>query len=220
MLSVYEEIFLLALDEENGNFLPFTRKTITYGLAGGILAELALLGKVCGNEKHRLLLSDPTPTENPILDEVIQDVMADDKHRKISYWISQFSEKPKKLRSRVGESLAARSLVEQDENRFFWPAPQADASGEPGLQSKFEHKIPLRSLIFAPADDADPRSLAVLDVLSACGLLGLVFTSDELAVAKARIHEKVIQAALKKPMLETIEKIEYAVAASIEDDSD
>ena len=39
MLTVYEELFLLALDEENGNFLPFTRKTIPYGLSGAVFTR-------------------------------------------------------------------------------------------------------------------------------------------------------------------------------------
>jgi hypothetical protein len=219
MLSVYEELFLLALDEENGNFLPFTRKTIPYGLVGAIFAELALLEKVCSNEKQRLIVNDPTPTGNPILDEVVDEVHASDKHRKLSYWISHFSEKPKKLRFKLGENMAERSLIDQDENRFFWrSAPQEGQ--EQGVSTKFKRKIPLRSMILGSQESADPHSLALLNVTSACNLLSLIFTEDELPVARRMIHEKVIQAALKNPIMETIEKIEYAIASSIEDDSD
>lgn len=218
MLTVYEQLFLLAIDEEKGNFLAFTKKTIPFGLAGAILAELALQGAICLNEKHRLEIANPAQVSDELLKEVIQEIQTAEKPRKLSFWVTQLKERPKKLRTRVGESMAEKNLVLNDESRFHWPAQNAELA-ENGVQDKFNQKIPLRAAVFA-SEDPDPRSLALLNIVNACGLLGLVFTEDEAPIARRLVHEKVIHAALINPSLQTIEEIAFAIEASIEDETE
>jgi golgi phosphoprotein 3 len=67
MLTIYEDLYLLALDEEKGNLFSFARKSFAYPLAGAILAELALSGKLGVGEKLRIVLSDATQIGDPIL---------------------------------------------------------------------------------------------------------------------------------------------------------
>jgi len=221
MFPLYDELFLLALDEEKGNFLPITKKTIPYGLSGAILAELALRGKLAMNEKQRLVVQDAAPTGDEILDETLKEIEKADKPRKLAFWVSHFGERPKKLRLQIGECLAARNLVQQDDNRFHWQVPTAQA--ETPVPTKFQMKNALREVIFT-GNAADPeavmRRLALLNLLSAAGLLNLVFTVDELPAAQRLIHEKVMHQSLKERQLQTIEEIEYAVVTSIEDSSD
>ncbi len=218
MLSIFEELFLLALDEENGNILPFAKKTLAHGLSGGILAELALMGKVTSNEKHRLELVDATPTGDDVLDDAIQEIQASEKTRKLAYWVSQFSARPKKLREHIGERLAAKELLNQDERRFFWkPAQPENDTDVP--HSKFEVKNPLRTMILA-SEEGGLHNLALLNVASASDLLNLIFTQDEIPLAKRLIHEKVFRAALEHPAMQTIEEIEQAVITSLEDDTE
>lgn len=218
MLSVFEELFLLALDEEKGNSLPFVKKSLAHALAGGILAELAFLGKVCSNEKHRLELVDAAPTGDENLDRVIKEMKSSDKPRKPAYWVSQLSARPNKLRERIGEGLVAKKLLFQEERRFFWrdPAGEDDAATAP---SKFEIKKPLRASVLS-TDEVDLHDLALMDLASGAGLLNLIFTQDELGYAPHRIHEKVVRSALKEPVMQTIQEIEQAIVISLEDDTD
>lgn len=218
MFSLYEELFLLALDEEKGNFLPITKKTVPFGLTGAILAELMLSGRICTNEKGRLEVVDTAPSGDAVLDEIIQTLEAADKPHKLTYWVGYLSEHPKKLRIKLGEGLAAKNLVQQEENRFYWRTAD-NQNGEPALPSKFEMKNSLRKAIFTNMEP-DSNSLALLNIAGACGLLNLVFTADELPMAQRRVHEIVMHAALKDPALQVLEEIEYAIAASIEDSSD
>jgi golgi phosphoprotein 3 len=213
MLSVYEELFLLALDEESGKSLPFAKKTLAHALAGGILAELAFLGKICSNEKHRLELRDTALTGDDILIETIEEIRASEKLRRVSYWVSQISSRPKKLRERIGESLAEKGLLTRDDRRFYWAEPNSE-----GL-TKFEMKKPLRTAILSNGE-ISPRELTLLYVASAAGLHNLIFTQDELEMANNRIHEKVVRYALGNPVMETVEEIGQAVIASLEDDLD
>jgi golgi phosphoprotein 3 len=214
MVSLYEELFLLTIDEEKGNFINFTKKTLPAALGGTVLAELALRGKLCSNPKQRLELADNSPTGDDILDEVIRTIDSAEKPRKILYWVNLFSEHPKKLRLAVGESLSTRGLVHQDENHFYWMhSPENESIS---LPTKFEMKNPLRAIIFA-GGEVDPHGIALLTILNAAGLLSLIFTADEIPTAKRLIYEKTMGAALGSPDLETVEYIGYAVQEGIEE---
>jgi len=216
MLSIFEKLFLFALDEEKGNILPFARKTLAYGLAGCVFAELTLLGKVRSNAKRRLELIDSASTGDEILDEVISEIQSSDKHHKLVFWISELSSRPKKLRDRIGERLVAKDQLYQEDRHFFW---RSSSTEEPArmLPSKGEMKNPLRAMILSDGE-SDPHNLALLNVASACGLLNLIFTQDEFPIAQHCIHEKVIRAALENPAMQTIEEIEQAILGSLEDD--
>jgi golgi phosphoprotein 3 len=216
MLSIFEELFLLALDEEKGRVLSFAKKNLPYGLSGGILAELTFMGKVCSNEKHRLELMDASLTGDQILDEAIMDIGSSEKLRKLSYWVSEFSSKPKKLRERIGERLVEKKLLSQEDRRFFWSTPAADDTA----LTKFDLKTPLRVSILSNDDGGDPRNMALLSLASASGLLSLIFTQDELPIARHRIHEKVIRGALGNPVMQSIEEIEQAIISNLDEDVD
>lgn len=218
MVPIIEELFLLALDEEKGNILPFAKKTLAYGISGGILAELALLRKVCSNENHRLELVDATPTGDEILDEVLQEIQSSEKQRKLTYWVSQLSDRPKRLRERLGERLVGKDLLYQEDKHFFWKLPEGEDAA-PAIPTRYEMKSTLRGMILSTAE-SNHRSLALLNIAASSELLGLIFTQDELPVAKRRIHEKLVRAALENPAMQTIEDIELAVSASLDDDDD
>lgn len=217
MFSLYDELFLLALDDDKGNFLPFTRKTITYGLVGALLAELGLRNKICSNSRQRLEVIDTEPTGDVILDEILREISGTEKPRKFLFWVNLFAEHPKKLRTTVGESLAARNLVEQDDNRFLWTHSSKEAI--PAMLSKYEMKEPLREMIFLNTE-VNPHHLALLNLIGAAGLLNLIFTTDEIPTAKQLIQAKTMEAAITNPVLETVEAIGYAVALCIEEGID
>jgi hypothetical protein len=215
MLPVHEELFLLALDEDKGNILPFAKKTIYQAIIGGILAELVLMGKVCSNEKHRLELLDNAPTGDQILDAAINDIQSSDKQRKLTFWINKFGFHPKELREDIGNSLVAKGLLIREEKSFLWPDPSAEVT-LPSARSKFEMKIPLRAMILSTAE-SNHHDLALLNIASATGLLGLIFTQDELHTAKQCIHETILRTALENPVMQTIEEIEQAILSSMDD---
>jgi golgi phosphoprotein 3 len=216
MLTIFEELFLLALDEESGRSLPFTKKTLAQGLAGGILAELAFLGKIYINDKHRLEMMNTSLIGDEILDEALNEIQSSEKMRRTSYWVSQLSSRPKKLRERIGDRLAAKELLSKDDRRYYWSMPINEDIAHT-VRTKYEMKNHLRAVILSNAV-SEPHDLALLNVASATGLLNLIFTQDELTIAHHQIHEKVIRDALKNPVMQTIEEIEQAILACLDED--
>jgi hypothetical protein len=217
MLTINEKLFLLALDEERGNILAHAKKIIGYVLAGGILAELSLLGKITSNDKRRIEVIDPSLTGDPVLDETLLEIQASEKLRKPAYWVSTISTRAKGLRELVAFRLMEKGWLYQEDKRFFLQQSSDESSQK--IPKKYEMKNHLRGLIFSN-DQPDHQDLALLNVLSAGGLLNLVFTLDELNYVENKIHERTVQAALDHPALQLIEEIEQAVETSIEEDLD
>lgn len=218
MLSLFEELFLLALDDDRGKTTSYAKKTLAYGLSGAMLAELALQGKVSVNEKNRLEPVGDELTGDAFLDEILEEIRDSEKAHKLTYWVSQFSERPKKLRERVGDHLVEKNVLSKEEKRFFRQPPSGDAA-QAAEPSKFEAKSHLRAMILANGE-SDPRSLALLNLTAASELLGLIFTADELGFAGRRIHEEILRFALEDSVMQTVEEIEQAISTVVEDDDD
>jgi hypothetical protein len=214
MLTLYEKLFLLVLDEEKGNLISFTRKSFAYSVAGAILAELALAGKLGVGEKLRLVAQDGEGTGDPILDDALEQIRASDKLHKPSYWVSAISAEPKKLRYTIGEQLAGKHVLTQDEKRFFRQEPATESDAVP---SKFQLKHELRSLVLSNGA-RDLRNIALVKMLAAGGLLYLCFTLDEMDAAEQIIHTQLLTAALENPTMELVEEIGQAVTNVREDE--
>lgn len=213
MLTLFDQLYLLALNEEKGNLIASTRKTFAFAYSGAVLDELALLNRICLNEKSRIEVIASTKTGDEVLDEALKEIADSDKLRKPAYWVGEFVVQPKRLRERLGDRLAAKGILNREDNRFF----RAQSSPQE-IPSKFEMKHQLRGMILL-GTQSNPSSLALLTMLDAANLLHLIFTPDELDMVQKDIHERVLRCSLEKPTFQFIEEIAQAVETLIEDDN-
>jgi len=215
MLTLFEELMLLSIDDENGSYLPSISENLSLGMSGSLLAELALHGKVRVSESHRMELKETTQTGDEILDEALEQIQLSDQPRKVTYWIKHFGDEPKKLRQRLVVRLEANGIVKQEENRLSWVIPYAD-SPETNASAKFVLKARIRKSILTD-EDLELHDLALLSLVKACNLLNLVFTKDERKMARRRIYELLVSKTLEVPEIQTIQEIEAAVESQVED---
>jgi len=208
MLTLFEELYLMAIDDEKGVLVPSAKGRLGCGLAGAVLAQLALMDKIKVNENHRLEISDNEPTGDELMDEFLREVK-ESKPRKVSYWVSALNEHPKLMFKQISERLVVKGILNQEDDHLFWPSqssnPQADVPLKYGIKRR------LRGTILAN-EDIDLHNLTLLSIIRACNLLKLVYTKDERKAAQRRIHEKFIGEALDNPIAQTIEEIERAVS--------
>jgi golgi phosphoprotein 3 len=214
MLSIPEELYLLAIDEDKGVVVKSANLALNYALAGAILADLTLQNKVTSNDKGRLELIDTTQLGDIIADPVLQIISSSEKSRRLSFWISEISAKPKKLRRRIEESLVSKGIIIREDDRFVGIA-LADES-DSFSTVKFQIKRSLRAGILAGQTN-DLRSLALLGLARSSKLLHLIFTADEQRIARRRIQEAVVREALGNSTAQTIEEIDAAVSACLAD---
>jgi golgi phosphoprotein 3 len=118
-LFLHECVLLLALHDEKGTMHSAWH---SLAMAGGILAELMLLGRVeveeVGKEKM-LVAADPSPPGFPLLDECLNRVVLAKRRATASTWISRFSQ-TKHLRDRTAERLQDLGLLRREEGRVLW----------------------------------------------------------------------------------------------------
>ncbi len=214
MLTIGEEIFLLALNDAKGSIPNAIAIPLRFTLAGAVLGELFLAGKVKLNDHQKVMLLDETPCEDPLVNDALETIKTHQAHpRKIHYWINEINPHPKKALQRLGEGLVAKGILHQEEKRYLWVIPyvvfpQQDAS------AKYWVKQHLRGVVLA-GEIADLHSLMVLSLVRAGNMLDFVFTRDEMKAASKRITRIMRETLPRLAVMESVEEIEAAVTALV-----
>ncbi len=216
MITLFEEFLLLAIHEDKGIFIGSAFERLKPGLAGAVLAELALNGKICATNNHRLHVADASPMNDPVLDEALLEIQKSNKERKFGYWLNNLFPKAEKLLKKITKNLVQQGLLTQDDDNLVWVIP---SPLHPEINSSAKHAIVehLRSIVLAK-EQAGTREITFLSLVSACGLLDLVFLRDERKSASQYINELLVGEAMKDPVLETIQEIDSAIMGVVEEE--
>ncbi|MGW1373028.1 GOLPH3/VPS74 family protein [Streptomyces sp. NPDC002446] len=137
-ITLAEEIVLLSLDDESGSAKQ--RQSAGWAVAGGILLELVLAGRVSIAGKH-LALTDMTPTGDPLLDgrtAMIATWMRGRTKRRVTDWLTKDQSKAV---SAALESLCRRGVVVEEEHKALGVFPvrryfEADGAVEAELRER------------------------------------------------------------------------------------
>ncbi len=216
MSTLYEEFTLLSIHEDKGIFIRSYSERIKTGLVGAVLAELALLGKIKITKNRRLQLVDEGQINDLILDEAVVIIKGADKEHKLSYWIHSLGQKTEKLQRQIIESLIQKGILDQTDDHISWVVP-SPLHAESNASAKYWSVNRLRGVVLAHSE-YQPSDIALLSLISAGGLLELVFLRDERKLAERTISELVLSEAMKNPAIETIQEIAEAVTAEVEED--
>lgn len=216
MSTLFEELFLLAFHEDKGKLIPWATENLPVGLAGAILAELALNDRLRVEENHRLELLDASPTQDEVLDAALEKIQSSERPRKVSYWVNQLNEKPKKLFEQLEERLEAEGIFQRDESSFISLPSQNELDGQ-NASARYWLKRRLRGLALTD-QEADLRGLALLNLVQSCDFIDLVFTRDERKIARRRIYELLVGTALSNGQAQAIEEIGRAVESQADTD--
>jgi golgi phosphoprotein 3 len=216
MLTIFEQLFLLAIHEEKGNVMPSLGTALGFGLSGAVIAELALQGRITIENNHRLVRLDSSPTGDNILDDALAEILASGNNRKITYWIRNITEKPKRFRERLSERLVTKGIVTEEDTIYAWVIPNPEFP-EVNASGKYWLKTRLRQIIFT-GQTPELRDLAFLCLVKSCGLTDLVFLKDERKIAQQRINEYLLSMALTNPMAQSLEEIGHSVETLVESD--
>lgn len=207
MLSLSEKLVLLALDDHEGEVgrTGRSRDFISYGLAGSIIMELMLAGRVTVElprelflkitlDKGKAKLVDASPTGDEVLDEALSKIREAGKPRSPFHWI-------KKLRAlTTGKNLPAFGTAFRG-SRFL------DRLVDEGILYRKKHstlgyetpRYPLldeqakRSLVESVhdailSDNNDPEATMLISLASTCGLIGEIpFSSAEAPEVENRV---------------------------------
>ena len=186
-----EELLLLLFDDERGDLtgaLPPGRLDIL--LAGAVLMDLALEDRI-DTDLRRLMLVDPTPLDDDLLDPALADIAQTSDSHDIDHWVRRHARRGAVIRERALARLAACGILESDDAaagfllsrrvqraRRYHPAPDGTVQEEVRLR--------IMRVLFSE-DIPDPRDTVIICLADAGGVFDYLLSREERAEVRERI---------------------------------
>lgn len=212
-LPLHEEVLLLALRDEEGTIASGTM--YQYAIAGAILSELMLQGRIAVDDSGRKKLAtvlDPRPTGAPLLDECLDKVAAS-KPKPLDHWVARFAN-IKNLKHRVAERLCDRGILHEDEGTILLLFtrriyPETDSRPEQEIVER------LRRAIFTDTRDIDPRTVVLVSLANSAGILKVSFDKKELKARQERLEQVINGDLVGKAAKDAIDAMQAAVMVAV-----
>jgi len=185
-LSMPEELLLLMLDDKTGRLMERATPSGEYALAGALLAELALAGRV-DSDNTKLWAADSTPTGDALQDRVLAQVAAAPQPHDSRYWIETLGTDARDFLEVLFERLVAKGVLNKVEGRFLWVFPERRY---PAVSGKEEREVKARLLGVLFNDEIPaPRDSLLIGLCRAAGLFALILSGQELDRVQDRINQ-------------------------------
>ena len=120
-LKLSEEFVLLALDDAKGKFITDSI-SLHYGLAGALILDLAIQGKV-HLEENRMVMHDASPVNDTVLDMIIDIVKKPGTDHTIRYWIRKIGNKGRMIKNLILENLVEKEILTKEKGTILWIFP-------------------------------------------------------------------------------------------------
>jgi len=201
MLTMLEEVVLLAVDEKSGSLRSTREFGTAYALVGAVFFDLALARKI-DTDTETVHLVDQTPTGNATLDRVMAHMATRPDLTTVRAWIEEIFHRRDDLEGEALQSLIASGVLRHEKSKLLWII---DVERFPLVNDKPQQDVRVR-LANAILTDAIPetRDIMLVSIAEPCGLLGYVLSENALALRKPRIQ-----------MLCNLETISRTVTAAI-----
>ena len=188
MLRSVEELLLLLIDEKRGDLISTPAWTLACTLAGAILMDLALEGRI-DTDSERLVLLDSTPLQDELLDPVLAEITQNGKTHNAPFWVERIAARGGEICDRVLSQLMARAILEVQEDGFlsFLPSmSHARRYPSPGREAREDVRLRVMRVLFSD-DVPDPRDIVVISLADACGAFERLLSPAEIAQVNERI---------------------------------
>ena len=176
------DLLLLALDDTSGTVLPAAALGLDYGLAGAIVMELALRGRlrVDGDK----VSAAGTITDDALLNDALRAIAAQP-GKDLAHWVWHLSRDLGGLRQRLLDRLVAQGTLEQRDKRVLLLFHQ---KVYPERDGRVEHDIRMRvddALLHGTSPDAGTACL--IHLAAACRVIDAIYPKAQRKAIKTRI---------------------------------
>ncbi len=212
MLRFAEEIILLLLNDDDGRFARVQNISLDYALAGGILMDLALENRI-DTDLDNLILIDPTPTGDELLDATLAEIEQEGGHD-ARFWVERTAVRSEAVREAALERLIDKGILERQDDRFLWVFK---SRRYPAIDGEAQREVKLRIMGVLFSDEIpDPRDIVIICLADACGIFRSIFTSNELETVAPRIEQVRQLDLIGQAMTQAIQDIEMTLVASLQ----
>jgi hypothetical protein len=185
MLTMLEEVVLLAVDERNGCLRSTREFGTAYALVGAVFFDLALAGKI-DTDTEEIRIVDTSPTGNPILDRTLAQMARRPELKTVREWIEEMFHQRHDLDSEALQSLIDQKILRHEVSKLLWII---DVERFPIVNNRQLQHVKVRLAEAILSDNIpDTRDIILVSIAESCGLLGYVLSDSELLNRKERIH--------------------------------
>jgi Golgi phosphoprotein 3 len=207
MLTLVEELMLLVLDDETGKIQPLPVYSLEYASGGAVLLDLALRDKIdCDLEKVTVV--DDSPTEEPVLDPVLEHLAAAAKPRGTKEWLVELSRMPE-IRQRALDQLVERRILRCEDQKFLWVF---GTRRYPVVDGREEREVKRRIMEIIYSDEIPlPRDAILVSLVKACSLFPSILDIREVNATWNRIQKVAGLDLMARQILDCVESLQAAV---------
>ena len=185
-LRFAEEITLLMLNDEDGEFVRVPGWSLQCAYAGAVLMDLALENRI-DTDLSRLVLIDPTPVGDDLLDPILARIAETSESHDARFWVEQLADSAEEIRERALARLVARGVLRREEDRFLWVF---QSRRYPIVDGEADREVKLRIMeVLFGNDIPDPRDVVIICLADACGILKELLSGRELERASERVEQ-------------------------------
>ena len=201
MLTMLEEVVLLAVDEKTGGLRSTREFGTAYALVGALFFDLALARKI-DTDTEAIHIIDNTPTGNAMLDGVLARMARKPQLTTVRQWIEEIFLRRDDLEGQALGSLIQQGIIRHEKSKLLWII---DVERFPMVNHQPQQHVKLR-LAQAILTDAipDTRDIMLVSIAEPCGLLEYVLSHRQIDSRRERIE-----------MLCNLETISRKVTAAI-----
>lgn len=211
MLSLMEELLLLALKNDKGTVSFAVTSSLPVALIGSVLMELELMGRVKVEEKITLL--DDTLAGDILLDNVLDPIIEAKKEKKTSSLISSLSWKLRNMDKQIAGRLVEKGVLQKVEDTILWIFPTTNyPTANPQPEEAVRQRI--RDTVMS-GNTADERTRRLLVLVRCCEMEKSIFDEADLKTAKKRIKELTEDDPIGKAIRQVMDDNNAATVAAI-----
>lgn len=191
--SFAEELMVLLSDDEVIDLVAVPERTLRYALAGALLLDLALAGRI-DTDRDTLFIADDTPLDDDLLDPVLAEIVQESEHQNTEYWARHLAQNSQDLHDQVMERLVDRGIMEKDDGGVFALARRVTrsyrlptSSEEEGRMSETRTYARILRVLYSD-EIPETREIAIISLAHACDLFRLVLDSTEYKEVEKRVE--------------------------------
>jgi Golgi phosphoprotein 3 len=185
MLSMLEEVVLLAVDEKSGKLRSSRDFGPSYALIGALFFDLALARRI-DTDLDTIRVVDKTETGSHPHDRVLAELARRPEVTTVRSWIEEMFRRRDDLEGEALASLIERGILRHEKSKMLWII---DVERFPMVDKKRQQHVKLR-LAEAILTDQIPetRDIMLVSIAEPCGLLNAVLGSTELENRRDRVR--------------------------------
>ncbi|MCX6924821.1 MAG: GPP34 family phosphoprotein [Verrucomicrobia bacterium] len=184
-LTLAEELTLLALDDKTGRQLDLPFNALAYGLAGAIILDLSLAGRI-DTDLQELMVINPAPTGDNLLDYWLSYCQTALEPKSVTFWVRELAVRQEEIQQAAVDRLVQRGILRRQERRLLWVFSLRRYPTIDGTE-RAEVRTRLSQLILGN-DLPTPRDAILLSLIHGCHLSEYLFAGLDLAVHKERLE--------------------------------